>query len=148
GNFREDLYYRLNVVSILVPSLRERKEDIPGLIEHFRRKYGSKYRGGALQFSEEVVRRLQGYDYPGNVRELENLVRRLVVLRDERFVLDELTAAISRRPAGQLPMAQGPAGGPLPPADQGHGHSTPATAIGPVALHPPAARAPGAAGLV
>src|SRR2546427_6889843 len=83
GNFREDLYYRLNVVSILVPPLRERKEDIPGLIEHFRRKYGSKYRGGAMQFSEDVVRRLQDYDYPGNVRELENLVRRLVVLRDE-----------------------------------------------------------------
>src|SRR6266436_587243 len=119
GNFREDLYYRLNVVSVQVPPLRERKEDIPGLIEHFRRKYGSKYRGGAMQFSDDVIRRLQDYDYPGNVRELENLVRRLVVLRDERFVLDELTSAISRRPAMQVPHAVGPAGGALPPANQG-----------------------------
>ncbi len=119
GNFREDLYYRLNVVSVQVPPLRERKEDIPGLIEHFRRKYGSKYRGGAMQFSDDVIRRLQDYDYPGNVRELENLVRRLVVLRDERFVLDELASAISRRPAMQVPHAVGPAGGALPPANQG-----------------------------
>ena len=129
GNFREDLYYRLNVVSILVPPLRDRKEDIPGLIEHFRRKYGSKYRGGAMQFSDEVIRRLADYDFPGNVRELENLVRRLVVLRDERFVLDELTSVISRRPAMQVPHAVGPAGGALPPANQGiKPHSTlPAT---------------------
>src|SRR5437667_767659 len=142
GNFREDLYYRLNGVSVVVPPLRERKEDIPGLIEHFRRKYGSKYRGGAIQFSEDVTRRLQDYDYPGNVRELENLVRRLVVLRDERFVLDELASAISRRPAGQLPMAQGPAGGSLPPANQGHGHSTPAAGVAPVASQPQATVVP------
>ena len=138
GNFREDLYYRLNVVSILVPPLRERKEDIPGLIEHFRRKYGSKYRGGAMQFSEDVVRRLQDYDYPGNVRELENLVRRLVVLRDERFVLDELTAAISRRPAMQVPLTSGPAGGALPPANQGVAHAMPVGASAAQSSPPPA----------
>jgi len=119
GNFREDLYYRLNVVSVLVPPLRERKEDIPGLIEHFRRKYGSKYRGGAMQFSDDVVRRLVEYDYPGNVRELENLVRRLVVLRDEKYVIDELAAALSRRPAAPVPTASGGAAGMLPPANQG-----------------------------
>jgi two-component system, NtrC family, response regulator AtoC len=120
GNFREDLYYRLNVVSVHVPPLRDRKEDVPHLIDHFRRKYGSKYKNGALEFSAEVTRRLLEYDYPGNVRELENLVRRLVVLRDERFVLDELKAAQARRPALQ-PVAQtGSAGGALPPAGQGH----------------------------
>ena len=119
GNFREDLYYRLNVVSVLVPPLRDRKEDIPGLIEHFRRKYGSKYRNGAQEFSADVLRRLCDYDYPGNVRELENLVRRLVVLRDERYVLDELAAAISRRPAAPIQHQQGSAGGSLPPANQG-----------------------------
>src|SRR2546423_5705518 len=119
GNFREDLYYRLNVVSVHVPPLRDRKEDVPHLIELFRRKYGSKYKQGALQFSYEVVGRLVEYDYPGNVRELENLVRRLVVLRDERFVLDELRAAQARRPAAQTAPQAGPAGGALPPANQG-----------------------------
>ncbi|HEX9577037.1 MAG TPA: sigma-54 dependent transcriptional regulator [Myxococcales bacterium] len=126
GNFREDLYYRLNVVSVLVPPLRDRREDIPGLLEHFRRKYGSKYRQGALVFSDEVVRRLMDYDYPGNVRELENLVRRLVVLRDEKYVLDELAAAISRRPSMQTPLASGSAGGTLPPSNQGQQQPAPA----------------------
>ena len=119
GNFREDLYYRLNVVSVHVPPLRDRKEDVPHLIEHFRRKYGSKYKQGAMEFSPDVMRRLLEYDYPGNVRELENLVRRLVVLRDERFVLDELKATQARRPALQPTLQTGSAGGALPPANQG-----------------------------
>src|SRR5205823_3411979 len=119
GNFREDLYYRLNVVSVHVPPLRDRKEDVPHLIEHFTRKYGSKYKNGAMEFSAEVTRRLLEYDYPGNVRELENLVRRLVVLRDERFVLDELKAAQARRPALQTAPQTGSAGGVRPPAGQG-----------------------------
>src|SRR4051812_28234752 len=140
GNFREDLYYRLNVVSVQVPPLRERKADIPGLIEHFRRKYGSKYRGGVMEFSDDVMRRLIDYDYPGNVRELENLVRRLVVLRDERFVLDELASAISRRPAMQVPHTMGPAGGALPPANQGLTYSAPP--IAPVAHSAPPTHAP------
>jgi DNA-binding NtrC family response regulator len=118
GNFREDLYYRLNVVSVHVPPLRERKEDVPHLIEHFRRKYGSKYKQGAMDFSPDVMRRLLEYDYPGNVRELENLVRRLVVLRDERFVLDELKAAQARRPVVAMSAPSGTAGGALPPPNQ------------------------------
>src|SRR5437868_1886387 len=119
GNFREDLYYRLNVVSVHVPPLRDRKEDVPHLIELFRRKYGSKYKQGVMEFSPDVMRRLLEYDYPGNVRELENLVRRLVVLRDERFVLDELKAAQARRPAAATQAQTGAAGGALPPANQG-----------------------------
>jgi len=109
GNFREDLYYRLNVVSVIVPPLRERKEDVPHLIEHFRRKYGSKYKQGTAPFSDEVMRKLLQYDYPGNVRELENLVRRL----------DELNATAARRPAMQPQPPAGPAAGALPPANQG-----------------------------
>src|SRR5256885_4916068 len=135
GNFREDLYYRLNVVSVIVPPLRNRKEDVPHLIEHFRRKYGSKYKQGAGPFSDEVMRKLLHYDYPGNVRELENLVRRLVVLRDDRFVLDELHATAARRPASQTQPQSGPAAGALPPADQGipqpaRGHSPPPAPAG------------------
>ena len=144
GNFREDLYYRLNVVSVLVPPLRDRKQDIPGLIEHFRRKYGSKYKQGAMTFSEEVVKRFMEYDYPGNVRELENLVRRLVVLRDEKFVLDELAATVSRRPAMQVPLQMGSAGGSLPPSNQGMGYGPPQQQSQPPAMsisQPPAAPA-------
>src|SRR6266851_1983120 len=74
---------------------------------------------GAMEFSPDVTRRLLGYDYPGNVRELENLVRRLVVLRDERFVLDELKATQARRPSLQPAPKTGSAGGALPPASQG-----------------------------
>ena len=87
-----------------------------------------------------MIRRLQDYDYPGNVRELENLVRRLVVLRDERFVLDELQSAINRRPAMQVAHATGPAGGSLPPSNQGLHQHHPAPAIAPPA--PPSSPAP------
>ncbi len=136
GNFREDLYYRLNVVGVTVPPLRDRKEDIPALIEHFRKKYGSKYKQGAMVFSPEVMRRLGEYDFPGNVRELENLVRRLVVLRDERFVLDELAAGVSRRPAVQVALPTGSAGGALPPAKQ-QSYQTPAQGTAPVPASQP-----------
>src|SRR6267142_2371500 len=125
GNFREDLYYRLNVVSVHVPPLRDRKEDVPHLIEHFRRKYGSKYKQGAMEFTPDVTRRLLEYDYPGNVRELETLVGRLVVLRDERFVLDELKATQARRPPLQTALQAGSAGGALPPASQGQRFEAP-----------------------
>jgi two-component system response regulator AtoC len=97
GSFREDLYYRLNVVTIRVPPLRERKEEIGPLVRHFVEKYRSRYRGGLEQVPVEVMDRFFAYDWPGNVRELENLVRRLVVLRDPSMVLGELGP-----PAGSL----------------------------------------------
>jgi two-component system, NtrC family, response regulator AtoC len=90
GTFREDLYYRLNVVEIAIPSLRERREDIPRLIEHFADKYGKRYQRPMEQIPPEVMQRLLAYDFPGNIRELENLVRRLIVLRDPRYILGEL----------------------------------------------------------
>ena len=90
GAFREDLYYRLNVVTIRVPPLRERKEEIVPLVRHFVEKYRNRYRGGLEQVPPEVMDRFHAYDWPGNVRELENLVRRLVVLRDPAMVLGEL----------------------------------------------------------
>jgi DNA-binding NtrC family response regulator len=73
GTFREDLYYRLNVVSLNIPPLRERKEDIPYLVDHFTQKFGGR-------FSEGAVERLMGYHWPGNVRELENVVERSILL--------------------------------------------------------------------
>ncbi len=80
GQFREDLYYRLNVVTILLPPLRERRQDLPSLMDHFLTVFASK-NGKTLQgFSREARDALLRYDYPGNVRELENLIERAVVL--------------------------------------------------------------------
>ncbi|HET7755056.1 MAG TPA: sigma-54 dependent transcriptional regulator [Anaeromyxobacteraceae bacterium] len=90
GTFREDLFYRLNVVTMRVPSLRERKEDIVPLVKHFVEKYRRRYKGGLERVPDEVMARFHQYDWPGNVRELENLVRRLVVLKDPSMVLGEL----------------------------------------------------------
>jgi two-component system response regulator AtoC len=90
GSFREDLYYRLNVVTIRVPALRERKEDIAPLVRHFVDKYRRRYKGGLERIPDDVMARFHEYDWPGNVRELENLVRRLVVLKDPAMVLGEL----------------------------------------------------------
>jgi len=81
GLFREDLYYRLSVVPIHVPPLRERREDIPVLVEHFLRIYNSKY-GKRVRFSPEAMEVLLEYNWPGNIRELENTVERLVVMRN------------------------------------------------------------------
>jgi two-component system response regulator AtoC len=92
GAFREDLFYRLNVVTVRVPPLRERKEEIGPLVRHFVEKYRRRYRGGLEVVAPEVLERFHAYDWPGNVRELENLVRRLVVLRDPAMVLGELGA--------------------------------------------------------
>jgi transcriptional regulator with PAS, ATPase and Fis domain len=79
GSFREDLYYRLNVVSIVVPSLRERPEDIPRLARHFVHKYGPRINPGVSRLSGEALGLLCGYDFPGNVRELENLIQRALL---------------------------------------------------------------------
>jgi two-component system response regulator AtoC len=88
--FREDLYYRLNVVEVAIPPLRERREDIPALLAHFLDKYGKRYQRPIEAVPPEVLQRLLAHDYPGNIRELENLVRRLIVLGDPRYILGEL----------------------------------------------------------
>jgi DNA-binding NtrC family response regulator len=80
GDFREDLYYRLNVVSVVIPPLRERKEDIPGLLDHFIKKYSDENNKSITGISAETRDLLMRYSYPGNVRELENIIERAVVL--------------------------------------------------------------------
>ena len=92
GGFREDLFYRLNVVTIHIPPLRERVDEIRPLTEHFVRKYARTYNKECPTISEDLMRAFQGYDWPGNVRELENLVKRLVVLGSEQPLLQELAA--------------------------------------------------------
>lgn len=80
GRFRDDLYYRLNVVPIYLPPLRDRREDIPYLVNHFVKKYCEENRRPLLPVVPETIACLQGYDWPGNVRELENYIERAVVL--------------------------------------------------------------------
>ncbi len=106
GRFREDLYYRINVVTIQLPPLRERREDLPLLIDHFLRafadKNGKRIRGLTREAREALLR----YDYPGNVRELENLIERAVVLtRDDVIGLTDLPLTLD-------PQATEPEGGP------------------------------------
>jgi DNA-binding NtrC family response regulator len=78
--FREDLYYRLNVITIDVPPLRERREDIPLLVEHFLKQFAADFRRGVLHVGPEALRKLEAYDWPGNVRELRNVIERAVLL--------------------------------------------------------------------
>jgi transcriptional regulator with PAS, ATPase and Fis domain len=93
GTFREDLFYRLDVVPIVIPPLRERRQDIPALAEHFRAEVNAREGRAVPGFALDVIHRLSAYDWPGNVRELENLVERLVVVAATRMVgLEDLPA--------------------------------------------------------
>ena len=89
GGFRQDLYYRLNVVSIRTPALRERKEDIPMLASYFANKYSERVKRRVSGISPKAHRLLAGYDWPGNVRELENAIERAVVLGVTDIILPE-----------------------------------------------------------
>jgi two-component system response regulator AtoC len=80
GRFREDLYYRLNVIAIELPPLRDRMDDVPLLVEHFLQQYRDEAPGGTPRISVEALDQLMGYSYPGNVRELENVVHRAIIL--------------------------------------------------------------------
>lgn len=86
GKFREDLYYRLHIVPITLPPLRQRKEDIPLLVAHFLKKLGVELRKPDLQIEPQALEMLQAYHWPGNVRELENVLERAAVLCDEQMI--------------------------------------------------------------
>jgi len=90
GTFREDLYYRLQVIEVHVPPLRERREEIPQLIEFFLLKFASVYHRPPMRPSIVLQEQLLTYEWPGNIRELENMMKRLVVLQDETLILAEL----------------------------------------------------------
>jgi len=89
GEFRQDLFYRLGVIGIDLPPLRERKEDVPLLVDRFIRKFRDRYKAPAISMSEEALNILTRYSWPGNVRELENVVERVLVLRKGNIVLPE-----------------------------------------------------------
>ncbi len=114
GMFREDLYYRLNVVAISIPPLRERREEIPVLVDYFMGRFCRQYNRDALKISQATMRLLQDYHWPGNVRELENMIKRAVVLQTEALVQQEI-ALRSEKP--WTPKAEGapaPAATPAP----------------------------------
>jgi two-component system response regulator AtoC len=90
GEFREDLYYRLNVVTVHLPPLRERRGAIPLLVDHFLRRFAEQYGKEFKALSPSTMQRFMDYHWPGNVRELENLVRRMIVLGNEEAVLAEI----------------------------------------------------------
>ena len=97
GAFREDLFYRLNVVGITVPPLRDRKEDIPLLIEYFTKKFNDKHKRHIKGVTREAKDILLKYDYPGNVRELENIVERAIVLTRGDYISREDLPSISEK---------------------------------------------------
>ncbi len=103
--FREDLYYRLNGFSIHMPPLRERKEEIPIMIRHFMRKLSAKYARQPLTMSEQLLQAYMEHDWPGNLRELENSVKRFLVLGDEKHIFAELKAARGNRSSVTVPQA-------------------------------------------
>lgn len=103
GNFREDLFFRLNVIPISLPPLRDRRNDIPSLANHFLRRCSKEQGKGVKGFSSDALRRMLDHDWPGNVRELENSVEHAVVLAKGSHIEEaDLPAAMARRPQGPL----------------------------------------------
>jgi two-component system response regulator PilR (NtrC family) len=112
GRFREDLYYRLNVISIEMPPLRERREDIPSLAAHFLRIYAEENQREVTGFAPQTMDALTEYSWPGNVRELENVVERAVVLcRGDTIELDELPQALRGGGSASFPVDEIPSDG-------------------------------------
>ncbi|MEW6163004.1 MAG: sigma-54 dependent transcriptional regulator [Nitrospirota bacterium] len=99
GNFREDLLYRLNVIPIVVPPLRERKEDIPALVEYFLENFASEYGKRPKKITPEALKMLEAYDWPGNIRELRNVIERLVIMTSSDTIASKnLVVAEPTRP--------------------------------------------------
>jgi len=115
GEFRQDLLYRLRVIEMTLPPLRDRREDIPALVHHFLRQFGLKFRKPGLQVSHEAMDAMMKYHWPGNVRELKNAIERAVILGDgEELRATYLPSQLTRAPAPA--QAEEPSGGfTLPP---------------------------------
>jgi DNA-binding NtrC family response regulator len=138
GTLREDLYYRLNVVAISLPPLRERREDIPLLVRHFLRKYELDSGRMAPALSQEAARLLEAYAWPGNVRELENVVERAVLLSTHGVITSDALPPRLHRAADEEPLsapspADAPAGPTEPPAPDPGSEMQPLEAV--IAAH-------------
>ncbi len=98
NQFRLDLYHRLNVFSLRIPPLRDRREDIPLLARHFLQKFCTRYGKPSVRLSPEALHCLENYDYPGNVRELENIIEKTVIMTDEEVISPDLLMLPERNP--------------------------------------------------
>jgi two-component system response regulator AtoC len=110
GRFREDLFYRLNVINIRVPPLRERKDDLSKMIQHFLKHYAAKHGRNVQRLSSEALEVLQAYDYPGNARELANIIERAVIVAngkrlEETDLPEGLKAAVSAQQRKKRPQS-------------------------------------------
>jgi two-component system response regulator HydG len=112
GRFREDLYYRLKVINLHIPALRERTEDIPLLARHFLTEYSRRFGVGPFKLTPSLLERLNAYSWPGNVRELENAIESLVALSQgnelDLSLLPSPTAAVTAKPSAPSPAAATP----------------------------------------
>jgi DNA-binding NtrC family response regulator len=117
GAFREDLYYRINVIHVVIPPLRERRDDIEPLLRHFMQMFSAKYRVDLPDVADTVTQKMVAYDWPGNVRELKNVVERLIVrsgghrveLRDLPTAMGPADVMVNSMPALQEAVAATPA---------------------------------------
>jgi len=108
GRFREDLYYRLNVIQIVVPPLRERREEIPALAEYFVRRYARLFQQEKFALPPETIEQLVRHRYPGNVRELENLIKRMIVLGDSQVTRSPMPGGLGSGDANGPVLAATP----------------------------------------
>jgi two-component system response regulator AtoC len=105
GDFREDLYYRLKVIELTVPSLQERPDEVPTLTDFFVARYSRKYNRPLRPISTELRQLFLQYAWPGNIRELENMIKRVVILQDEQLVVNEIQRNMQRQAAAQVAVA-------------------------------------------
>jgi DNA-binding NtrC family response regulator len=143
GAFRSDLYYRLNVFPIEMPPLRERREDIPLLVEYFIDRYANKAGKRIRGINRATLDRLKSYDWPGNVRELQNVIERsIIVCETENFTVDESWLSQSAhtdqpaRPFSRMPASQEKSAIEAALADCGGRVSGPSGAAAKLGLHP------------
>jgi DNA-binding NtrC family response regulator len=139
GDFREDLYYRLKVIELTVPPLRERPDEIPTLIDFFIARYARKYNRTARPLTEPLRQLFMHYEWPGNIRELENMIKRVVILQDEQLVIREIERNMQRTAAAPAlaAAAAASAAAMAMPAGYGAGYGMP-----PFAFPPPPVAAP------
>jgi two-component system, NtrC family, response regulator AtoC len=108
GDFREDLYYRLKVIELTVPALRERRDEIPTLTDYFIARYSRKYNRPVRVISDELRQLFLQYDFPGNIRELENMIKRIVILQDEQLVVREIQQNLQKAAAAPSQITLAP----------------------------------------